>query len=164
MDTTRRVVAHQKVWCNLVDAMILHRTSHHSLLYETSLKSIQKYLSVLPCNVSRCEFQLRPRFKAESAGRLERGCRLQGEAQRGRHPRMLRPVVRPLSPSMGVMLLQLVVWLQILTAMVTYSSVSGLDITLSNKEGFERAPSCRHSVARIEITNTVRSVLDRMSS
>ena len=71
---------------------------------------------------------------------------------------MLRRVMRPLSPSMGVMLLQLVMWLQIMTAMVTHSTVSGLDITLSNQEGFERAHSCRHSVARIEITNTVRSL------
>ena len=60
---------------------------------------------------------------------------------------------------MGGMLLELVIWLQILTAVVKYSSVSGLDITLSNREGFDRAPSCRHSVARIEITNTVRSFL-----
>lgn len=69
---------------------------------------------------------------------------------------MPRPALSPVSPSVGVMLLQLVVWLQILAAMLTHSSVSGLDISLSNKDGFERATSCRHSVARIEITNTVR--------
>ena len=89
------------------------------------------------------------------SSRRKVGLLLVGEEEVG-SSEMLRPVVRPASPSVGVMLLQLVVWLQILTAMITHSSVSGLDIALSNKDGFERATSCRHSVARIEITNTVR--------
>ena len=63
----------------------------------------------------------------------------------------------PLSSSVGVSLIQIVIWLQVLTVIVTHSNGTGLEIALSNKEGFERATSCRHGVARIVITNKVRS-------
>ena len=71
---------------------------------------------------------------------------------------MLRP---DRSSTTGVMwMIQLVVWLQVLTAVLSlHPRVSGLEIALSNREGLERSPSCRHSIARIEITNTVRTYL-----
>jgi len=68
---------------------------------------------------------------------------------------MLRP---DRSSTTGVRwIIQLVVWLQLLTTILSlHPRVSGLEIVLGNREGLERASSCRHVFARILITNTVR--------
>jgi hypothetical protein len=57
------------------------------------------------------------------------------------------------SPSVGVCLVQLVIFLQLFVAALTHQR--GLEITLHNQDGLERAPSCRHSFARIELSNPV---------
>ena len=54
------------------------------------------------------------------------------------------------------MLLQVVVWLPVLLAILASRSAAGLKVSISNQESLQRVPSCRHSTASIEITNTVR--------